>query len=80
MPTMIAPECAAAGCSHEGDQYTMARCRHCQRWFCAEHLAQDRPVDLVRALSPSLGGLSYYVGVCEGCAHRSNCAEDAWTL
>jgi hypothetical protein len=36
-PLLIAPECSASGCHHNGDQYLMIKCRSCDRWFCEEH-------------------------------------------
>lgn len=77
-PTMIMPECAASGCAYEGDQMTMARCRRCGHWFCPEHISHDRPVDAVRAVSPGLSGLTFYVGYCADCAKRAEPLEDEW--
>ena len=66
-PVLITPECAARACGVAGDQYTMVRCRGCEAWFCAEHIAAEEGVTLVRTVSRALNGLAYYQGICVPC-------------
>jgi hypothetical protein len=70
--TLITPECEAPGCSVDGDQYTMVRCRACCGWFCPEHIAAQEGVTLVRPAPRALRNLAYYQGMCEPChqAHQ----------
>lgn len=70
-PMLIAPECHAPGCHHDGDQYSMVKCSTCGHWFCPEHIEMNdehgRRVTLVES---GLRGLSYYLGRCADCRER----------
>ncbi len=71
-PFLIAPECYAPGCHHDGDQYTMVKCRSCGHWFCGEHLSSDASADSrrdVALVESGLRGLSFYLGLCATCRH-----------
>ena len=39
-PLLIAPECSAPGCHHDGDAYMMIKCHSCDQWFCEEHFSR----------------------------------------
>ncbi|PWT78588.1 MAG: hypothetical protein C5B60_00925 [Chloroflexi bacterium] len=65
--TLITPECEAPGCHVAGDQYTMVRCSSCGGWFCAEHIAVEEGVTLVRPAPRVLKYLAYYQGICSAC-------------
>lgn len=69
-PIVIAPECYAPGCHHDGDQYTMVKCRTCGHWFCAEHLETDGDGRSVTLVDTGLTGLAYYVGQCAECREK----------
>jgi hypothetical protein len=74
-PFLIAPECAASGCQHDGDQYTMIKCRSCGHWFCEEHIvtaagSQSQRlarIPTVKLVDTGLQGLAYYLGCCTAC-------------
>jgi hypothetical protein len=66
-PLLITPECDAPGCTVEGDQYTMVRCRGCGAWFCPEHIDAAAGARLVRLVGAKLKDLAYYQGICAAC-------------
>jgi hypothetical protein len=82
-PQLIAPECFAPGCHHNGDQHLMIKCRSCDHWFCQEHFETaeesegDRAsesrsqritgVPTVKLVKTGLDGLGYYLGCCMAC-------------
>lgn len=82
-PALIAPECSASGCHHNGDQYLMIKCRSCDRWFCEEHFeaaegsetgseSETRSqritnVPTVKLVKTGLNDLTYYLGSCMAC-------------
>jgi hypothetical protein len=66
-PMLIAPECHAAGCHHDGDQYLMVKCRACGHWFCPEHIASNNSQRDIILVDSGLRGLSYYLGRCVAC-------------
>jgi hypothetical protein len=69
-PTLITPECAMPGCSEDGDQFTMVRCRACGAWYCPDHIQQDAGVRMLPLQSAQVaksGSLSHYVGLCVRC-------------
>ncbi len=66
--TVIMPECAQRGCTHEGSRYMMVCCRQCNSWFCPDHLASGEPVIPVRMVRPGFEGMSFYTGLCANCA------------
>jgi hypothetical protein len=45
----------------------MVRCRGCGGWFCAEHIAMEEGVTLVRPAPRVLKDLAYYQGICSAC-------------
>jgi hypothetical protein len=69
-PVFIAPECHAAGCHRNGDQYTMVKCRVCDNWFCAEHLDTHDTVRRVSMVDTGMPGLTYYLGLCLDCREK----------
>jgi hypothetical protein len=69
-PMLIAPECHAAGCHNDGDQYMMVKCRSCGHWFCPEHLESEDGARSVTLVDSGLRGLSYYQGHCAACRGR----------
>lgn len=77
-PLLLTPPCGAQGCATEGDQYSMVRCHVCSGWFCAEHIADDEPVRVVRVDVRLAPGLFYYAGVCAGC--RQQKGADSWLV
>lgn len=66
-PAVIAPECHADGCHHDGDQYTMVKCRACDHWFCTEHLDSQDTIRRIAIMETGLPGLNYYLGLCATC-------------
>lgn len=72
---LISPECSAPACHHDGDHYTMIKCRSCGRWFCEEHIetAQEQrslrltQVPTVKLVEIGAHGLAYYLGYCSAC-------------
>jgi hypothetical protein len=68
-PTLISPECAMLGCTAEGDQYMMVRCRACGGWFCQDHIQVDEGVRVQTVHLSRVGNLAYYAGICVRCSH-----------
>ena len=80
---LIAPECYAPGCHHDGDQYTMIKCRECHRWYCPEHVDQQEAVRLITLAHPAPQSLSYYLGLCFACRgalRERQPTQSAWLL
>lgn len=80
-PVLIAPECYAPGCHHDGDQYTMVKCRSCGHWFCAEHFTGEDEGRGIALVDSGLRGLSYYLGLCARCRERQqvrHAANSTW--
>ena len=80
---LIAPECHASGCHHDGDQYTMIKCRQCQHWYCPEHVDMSETARLITLADPKLQNLSYYLGLCFSCRgalREQQPARSAWLL
>jgi hypothetical protein len=77
-PLLIAPECSAQGCHHDGDQFRMIKCRSCGHWFCEEHIVaaegnQSQRVTrspTVKLVDTGLHGLAYYLGCCVACREQ----------
>ena len=70
-PLLIAPECYAPGCHHDGDQYSMVKCSSCGHWFCAEHIeTNDENRGRVALVESGLRGLAYYEGRCPTCREQ----------
>lgn len=76
-PLLIAPECSAPGCHHDGESFMMIKCRLCDQWFCEEHFeAADGDenqeqrvtnVPTVKLVKTGLNDLAYYLGSCKAC-------------
>jgi hypothetical protein len=76
-PLLIAPECSAPGCHHDGDAYMMIKCHLCDRWFCEEHFEATEEngnrsqritsVPTVKLVNTGLNDLTYYLGSCMAC-------------
>ena len=76
-PLLVAPECSAPGCHHDGDAYMMIKCHSCDQWFCEEHFeaAEENGnrrqritgVPTVKLVKTGLDGLAYYLGSCVAC-------------
>jgi hypothetical protein len=81
-PIFIAPECHAPGCHHDGDQYTMVKCRSCDHWFCTEHLDSQDTIRRISIVETGLPGLSYYLGLCTTCrgtqVQRRRRVDSSW--
>lgn len=81
-PAVIAPECHADGCHHDGDQYTMVKCRSCDHWFCTEHLDSQDTIRRVSMVETGLPGLTYYQGLCATCrgqhAQQRRPVDSSW--
>mgnify|MGYP001225731997 CR=1 FL=1 len=75
-PLLLTPECGAADCTIEGDQYSMVRCHVCSGWFCADHISPDEPVRVVHMDARLAPGLTYYSGICATCRQRAG--ADSW--
>jgi hypothetical protein len=79
-PLLIAPECSAPGCHHDGDQYMMIKCHSCDQWFCEEHYEmlewngrqgqRITAVPTVKLVKTGLDGLAYYLGSCMACREK----------
>lgn len=66
-PLLITPECGTQGCSVTGDQYTMVRCRGCNRWYCADHTATEDLVEVKHTHDANTGDITFYQGLCRSC-------------
>jgi hypothetical protein len=66
-PTIIVPECHASDCHHDGDQYTMVKCRNCDQWYCTDHIVMQEGAHQIKSVDPALHGVTYYLGLCLGC-------------
>jgi hypothetical protein len=66
-PIVITPECSMPGCTADGDQYMMVRCRACGTWCCQDHIQVDEGVRVQSVHLATVGKLAYYTGICVRC-------------
>ena len=76
-PLLIAPECSAPGCHHNGEAFMMIKCHSCGQWFCEEHFGSAEgdenqrrrvtDVPTVKLVKTGLNDLTYYLGSCIAC-------------
>ena len=79
-PLLVAPECSAPGCHHDGDAFMMIKCRSCDQWFCEEHFEASETAEdngnprqritgapTVKLVKTGLNDLTYYLGSCMAC-------------
>jgi hypothetical protein len=79
-PLLIAPECSAPGCHHNGDVFMMVKCHSCGHWFCEEHIEtaqggrsrSQRATNIanaptVKRIKTGLSDLTFFLGSCAAC-------------